>query len=83
MKGVVRTLCNKGDVPVAYDTDTGVIAEAEAIVANAIRLGHGVFDGPTQEQIKTRSATGDTVTTAKDVLKEHEEVLILPRMAGG
>jgi len=83
MKGVVRTLCNKGDVPVAYDTDTGVIEEAERIVQEAIVMGHGVFDGPTQEQIKTRSAWGQAVTSARDVLKEHEEVLILPRMAGG
>jgi hypothetical protein len=85
MTGVVRTLSGHGDEAVAYDTETGVVEEAEKVLAEAIRTSQGVFDGTTREQIRQPDvrSTAEAKEAARNVIETHEEVLIVPRMAGG
>jgi len=86
MKGVVRTLGSSGDTAVEYDTDTGVVAEAEQILRQAVVSQSGIFDGTTREQIRPANRAGGRHLTPQDargMMESTEEVLIVPRMAGG
>jgi molybdopterin converting factor small subunit len=76
MKGTIRRLNNQGDTAIEFDTELGVTEEAEEILGTAARSRSALFDGTTRERI------GDTAST-KTILEEHEEILIVPPMAGG
>lgn len=76
MKGIIKTLNNaSGHAETAYDTEAGVVEEAEKILASASKQRSALFDGKTKEQITDRD-------TGK-ILGEHEEILVVPPMAGG
>jgi hypothetical protein len=80
MTRTIRTLGSQGDTAVEYDLDTGeAVKEAERILAQAQEGQAGLFDGTTKEQIKAPT----TPKGRKAALGEHEEILIVPRMAGG
>lgn len=78
MKGSVKVLNAKGHTETPYDTETGITVEAEAILAQARGEGSMLFDAGTQERITTRPET-----TGRKILSEHEEVIVVPPMAGG
>ena len=80
MQGTIRVLGNGGDTAVKYDTDAGIVEEAEKVLAEANAHGSGLFDGTTKEQIPNPARKGGD---PRKVLSEHEEVLIVPPMAGG
>jgi len=79
MKGIVRVLNSQGDTAVEFDTETGVVEEAEKIIRQAQANSSALFDGTTREQIGRPTKP----QSPKKVLGEHEEVLIVPPMAGG
>jgi hypothetical protein len=76
MKGTIKVLNAKGHSEVTYDTEEGVVEEAEAILEGSSRANASIFDGKTKERID-RSEGNDTI------LKTHEEIIVVPQMAGG
>lgn len=73
MKGTIKTLNNKGHGAVMYDTETKEgVEEANKEIDEARYNRSAFFDGKTREQI-----------TGGVNLEEHEEVVVLPPMAGG
>jgi molybdopterin converting factor small subunit len=73
MKGTIKILDATGHTTVEYDTEADVVGEATAILALAARRGSAVFDAKTREQ----------VPNDEHVLSEHDELLVIPPMAGG
>lgn len=82
MQGVVRVLNDRGHTEAAYDTETGVVEEAEAILAQAAERGAALFSGTTKEKIGDARDVRERGRT-RDVLAENEEVLVVPPVAGG
>lgn len=76
MKGTIKVLNAKGHSEVAYDTEKGVVKEAEAILEGASQSNASIFDGKTKERIG-RKEGNDTI------LQTHEEIIVVPQMAGG
>lgn len=76
MKGTIKVLNAKGHSEVAYDTEKGVVQEAEEILEGSSRANASIFDGKTKERID-RSEGNDTI------LRTHEEIIVVPQMAGG
>lgn len=83
MKGTIKVLNDaSGHSAVEYDTEAGVVEEAEAILAHAAEMRAVLFDGGTKEKIAGAhqvAAAGE----GRSVLEEHEEVLVVPPIAGG
>lgn len=73
MKGMIKILDATGHTTVEYDTEAGRVGEATAVLALAARRGSAVFDAKTREQ----------VPNDEQVLSEHDELLVIPPMAGG
>jgi hypothetical protein len=78
MKGVIKVLNAKGHSEVKFDTDTGVVKEAEEILAKAREARSAIFDGKSKERISTPGKGQEG-----EVLKTREEVVVVPMMAGG
>lgn len=78
MQGTVKILDNSGHTAVPYDTDKGVVQEAENILVATVINRSAVFDGNTKEQVPRNE-----MREPGKVLEEHEELLIVPPMAGG
>jgi hypothetical protein len=73
MKGTIKTLNNEGHGAVMYDTETGEgTQDARQELSKAERVRAAFFDGTTKERI-----------TGSVNLEEHEEILVVPPMAGG
>lgn len=72
MKGTIKTLDGSGHTTVEYDTETGEgVKDATATLQKGTRNRSAVFDAKTREQINNpRVGT-------------HEEMLVVPPMAGG
>lgn len=77
MKGKIKVLNSQGHSTIEYDTEKGVVEEAEKILAQAAQGRSVIFDGTTREQIPGGPGQG------RSVLEEHEEILVVPPMAGG
>jgi hypothetical protein len=81
MKGTIKVLDAKGHTAVEFDTDTGVVEEAEQILRHAVAAGSALFSGTTKERIPFSKKTPAQERGA--VLEQHEEILVVPPMAGG
>ena len=77
MKGTIKVLNASGHTATEFDTDKGVVKEAEEILAKATSMRSGVFDGKTKERVPTSGSSRNTI------LQENEEILVVPPMAGG
>lgn len=77
MVGTVKILDGSGHTPVAYDTEGGIVTEAENVLASTRYNRSAVFDGKTKERVS------DPASDPSKVLSEHEELIVLPPMAGG
>lgn len=77
MQGTIKILNSRGHSTVEYDTETGVVEEAEGILRDAARANSVLFDAKTREKIEGGPGKG------RSVLEEHEEILVVPPMAGG
>lgn len=77
MVGIVKILNSSGHTPVAFDTEKGVVEEAEAILAQTRDDQSAVFDGQTKERVYR------PFTDPAKVLREHEELIVVPPMVGG
>ena len=83
MKGTIRRMSNRdGHTEVAYDTETGVVAEAEALLADAAASRAALFDGETKEKIGDARDIQDR-GKGRDVLEEHSDVMVVQPIAGG
>jgi len=86
MKGTIKVLNASGHTTVEYDTDKGIVDEAEAILREADLKRSALFDGTTREPIeRTRQRRLRRESTVSDdrILSEHEEIVVVPPMAGG
>jgi hypothetical protein len=79
MKGTVKVLSSNGHDTIVFDTEQGIVQEAEDALILAARNRSAVFDTSTREQVPGNVAAG----SPGDVLSEHEELLVIPPMAGG
>jgi hypothetical protein len=75
MQGTVKFLNGSGHSTIEFDTEAGVVEEAERFLAAASAGGSSFFDGVTRERI------GKPGGTPK--LGEHEQIIVVPQMAGG
>jgi len=72
MKGTIKILDGSGHSVVEYDTETGEgVTKADGTLKSAVRNHSAVFDAKTRQQIKD------------PVVGTHEEMLVVPPMAGG
>jgi hypothetical protein len=93
MKGTVKFLSGKsGHDTIPFDTEAGVVDEAQKILAEQVFGGSAIFDGTTKERITPpntcsgrilRDMRGRTRLDMGAVLREHEDIVIVPPMAGG
>jgi hypothetical protein len=72
MKGTIKILDGSGHSTVEYDTETGEgVKDATATLQQGTRNRSAVFDAKTREKINN------------PVVGTHEEMLVIPPMAGG
>jgi hypothetical protein len=76
MQGTVKVLNGSGHSTIEFDTEAGVVEEAERFLATANSTGSSFFDGVTRERI---GAPGD----GPPKLGEHEQIIVVPQMSGG
>lgn len=77
MQGTIKVLNRQGHSTIEFDTETGAVEEAEAILRQAAQERSVIFDAGTREMIPGGPGQG------RSVLEEHEEILVVPPMAGG
>jgi molybdopterin converting factor small subunit len=76
MKGSIKILDASGHTTVTYDTETkDGVEEARAALSRS-RFAT-LFDAVTKEKVDRTGVTGDTI------LEQHEELIVVPTMAGG
>lgn len=74
MKGTLKVLNSQGHSAVEYDTEAGIVDEAERILAEARMQNAALFDGGTKERVPNQPGR---------TLEEHDELIVVPPMAGG
>lgn len=79
MKGALKVLDAKGHTEVEYDTEAGVVEEAEKVLKQ--HSHSAFFDGETRERIPTKRP--NTKEDRERMLSEHEEIIVVAPMAGG
>ena len=87
MKGTIKVLNNQGHTAVEYNTEAGVVEEAYKVLEDAARFHAHLFDGQTRESIGQAPGRGGGTPPTRDkqntILREHDEVIVVPPMAGG
>ena len=77
MKGKLKVMDGSGHTEVVYDTEAGVVEEAEEILARAAMQSAVLFDAKTKEKVAAGRDIG------KGALEEHEDLLVVPPLQGG
>ncbi len=75
MQGTLKVLDGTGHTTIAYNTEQGVTKEAIRVLGDHIRHHSALFDGQTKERLYP--------IDLNDMLETHEEVILVPMMAGG
>lgn len=82
MKGTVKVLNASGHSTVEFDTELGIVKEAEDIIRDAWANSSMLFDQQTQERIQTPRTPLKDKRPGK-VLEAHEDIIVVAPMAGG